>query len=685
MSIKRILKSLALAVSLGAAALSAGAVAAPALPSAMDFARLPAIDSVDLSPDGKHIAAVTSPDGVTATISVWDTEHLDRPPVVIPPAKAKEFRFFNVRFVKNDRLAVTFRQLLDIPGGGKFARTHNFKTILMGWAPGAPPPADIVPVAHNPGSDDYFDGLQSASILDILPRDPRRILAIDPRSKTAGDIIRVDVYTGAVERVLHSSDKYQYDVDLNGEVRSRQMVDYDSGKLYVKQEWKDLKTGEWSELFRYYAKDREPMSIAGFTEDPNIVLVLTNKGTDKAAVYEYDITQKKLLSPAFAHKMFDAVAVVQSHAASDYGAVLGFAYAGDTNRIYWVDDRLGGMESQVRQALGVKLKSIDWIDAATGTKAKIQTMGDVDARLIDYSDDRSRVLIEKSGPKVPPEYYLFDGQKLRLIGRSRPTLNTSALGETRMIEYAARDGLMIPAFLTTPNPDIYGKGPYPAIVLPHGGPWARDELGWDFSGWTQYFAARGYVVLQPQFRGSDGWGQKLWRAGDKEWGQKMQDDNDDAAKWMIAQGIAAPDRIALHGYSYGGYAAFAAAVRPNGLYQCAIAGAGVAELKSFQGETYQSRFIREYQRPTIEGMDPLSHVSQVSIPMLIYHGDRDHTVEISESRRFAAGLKSAGKPFKFVELPDMGHQYVLWRPDNHVQILQMIEQYLKTDCGPGGL
>ena len=84
-------------------------------------------------------------------------------------------------------------------------------------------------------------------------------------------------------------------------------------------------------------------------------------------------------------------------------------------------------------------------------------------------------------------------------------------------------------------------------------------------------------------------------------------------------------------------------------------------------------------------MDPLSYVSQVSISMLIYHGDRDHTVEISEARRFAAGLKAAGKPYKFVELPDMGHQYVLWRPDNHVQILEMIEQYLKTDCGPGGL
>src|SRR5207237_5580379 len=113
----------------------------------------------------------------------------------------------------------------------------------------------------------------------------------------------------------------------------------------------------------------------------------------------------------------------------------------------------------------------------------------------------------------------------------------------------------------------------------------------------QYLTSHGYVVIQPQFRGSDGWGNRLWLAGDREWGQKMQDDNDDAAKWLIDQHLAAADRIALFGYSYGGYAAFAAAIRPNGLYQCAISGAGVAELKDFQGETYDDRFLREYQRP----------------------------------------------------------------------------------------
>ena len=127
---------------------------------------------------------------------------------------------------------------------------------------------------------------------------------------------------------------------------------------------------------------------------------------------------------------------------------------------------------------------------------------------------------------------------------------------------------MIPGLLTLPaSYDKHRHGRIPLVVLPHGGPWARDYLGWDSSGWTQFLATRGYAVLQPQYRGSEGWGMALWKAGDKEWGQKMSDDNDDGAAWLVAEGIADPQRMAIFGYSYGGFAAIAASVRPNSPYQ----------------------------------------------------------------------------------------------------------------------
>ncbi|MGZ9202243.1 MAG: alpha/beta hydrolase family protein, partial [Caulobacteraceae bacterium] len=324
---------------------------------------------------------------------------------------------------------------------------------------------------------------------------------------------------------------------------------------------------------------------------------------------------------------------------------------------------------------------IDWTDPGGAGRSPLTVAVGSDAQIIGFSDDLRYVLVEKSGPSLPPEYYLLtDGSKLNLLGRSRNDIDTASLGETRLVQYPARDGLIIPAFLTTP-PASFGAGPHPAIILPHGGPWARDEWGWDVSGWTQYFASRGFVVMQPQFRGSQGWGQKLWRAGDAEWGQKMQDDNDDAAKWLVAQNLAAPGQAALFGYSYGGYAAMTAAIRPNGLYKCAIAGAGVAELGSFQNETFENRFIREFQMPTIKGLDPLAHAREVSIPIFLYHGERDQTVPIKESERFVAALKAANKPHKYREFKDMGHQFVTMVPEDLQLQLTEIEAYLHQDCG----
>jgi dipeptidyl aminopeptidase/acylaminoacyl peptidase len=253
------------------------------------------------------------------------------------------------------------------------------------------------------------------------------------------------------------------------------------------------------------------------------------------------------------------------------------------------------------------------------------------------------------------------------------------------VEYPARDGLMIPAFLTTPPKAVFGPGPYPTLIEPHGGPWARDEMSWDLAGWIQYFASRGYAVLEPQFRGSEGWGQKLWRAGDHEWGQKMQDDKDDGVKWLIAQHIADPKRVAMFGYSYGGYAALAAAIRPNGLYQCAISGAGAGDLEHIADETSDNRWQREFQHPTIGGLDVLEHAKDTQIPVLLYHGDRDRTVDIDQSRKFAAQLKAAGKPYRFVEIKDMGHQYVFMTPAMMEEQIQVVDDFLKTGCKPGGL
>jgi dienelactone hydrolase len=674
-------------LSLAAVALFAQpALAAPTPPTANDFARAPAISDVSVSPDGKHIVALVSPDGVSVIISVWRMDALSQKPTNIG---ATNGRFLEVQFLKNDRLLVTVVQPFDFPSDFEMAnpRGHlikHFVTDLDGKS--FVPLISHTSIGHS--SDvNAINAILDADVLDSLPRDPRNVLAEDDSVGGNGDVYKVDVYSMTAALVMHGSEKYGgYQADLKGEIRGRVKTDFDNGKIYIAQEIRDPETGVWSEHFRSYAKDRIITSIVAFTDDPNVVLISTVKGGDKTGIYEYDIKQRKILEPAFEHRLFEARDVVRSNAAADYGRVLGYTYAAETNKVYWLDGRMAAIAKALDRALGVNATSVDWVDPGTGLRSSIEVGAGVEISLGSQSDDGKYMIVEKSGPKQPPQYFLLtDGAKLTPLGKSRPKIDLNALGDTQLVEYPARDGLVIPAFLTTPPKTVFGPGPYPTLIEPHGGPWGRDDMEWDLPGWIQYFASRGYAVLQPQFRGSEDWGQKLWRAGDNEWGQKMADDNDDGVKWLIAQHIADPARVAIFGYSYGGYAALAASIRPNDLYQCAISGAGAGNLYEVADETYDNRFEREFQHPTIGGFDAASHAAEAKIPVFLYHGDRDQTVKVQDSRNFAAALRGSGKPYKYTEIKDMGHQFIFWTPPMGEQQLTEVDAFLKTGCKPGGL
>jgi dipeptidyl aminopeptidase/acylaminoacyl peptidase len=640
---------------------------AAALPSADDFGLAPVIRGVQLSPDGKHLLALTSSDGETSTVSIWRTDDPTAAPKVLGAGGPN--RIVQAAFAKNERVVVTMRQTYS----EGTTKTHIFRSFFVDFDG-----KDWRSVMGGRDQNEYV----AANVIDYLPQDPRNVLV-----QSRDGVYKVDIYSGKADRIYASSDKFGNEItDLNGDIRARSSVDFENGNVYIAQWIRDPRTNQWSEHFRWFAKDRETKDIVGFSTDPNIVYVASNAGRDKTAIYEYDVAQRKFLEPVFEHKLFDATGIVYSDAPGETGKILGFRYDGETQKTYWVDERMAALDKGVRQALGVSTVPVSWTDIATGERVRFSTPDGADVFISNWSNDFKHAIVVKTGPKLPPEYYLYSSDgKLTKLGSQRPTMNTAALGDTRLVQYPARDGLIVPAFLTTPNKAMYGPGPYPAIIVPHGGPWARDDMSWDASGWVQYFAARGYAVLQPQFRGSQGWGQKLWRAGDNEWGQKMQDDKDDGAKWLIAQGIAAPDRIAMHGYSYGGYSAMTAAVRPNGLYQCAVAGAGVAELSRFREIVGRNRILRELQRPTMEGLSPMEYASQIKIPLFLYSGDRDVTVPIKESERFYAQARSSGQTVKMLTIKDMGHQYNRWEAGQTQEVLVAVENFLRNDCGPGGL
>jgi dipeptidyl aminopeptidase/acylaminoacyl peptidase len=212
-------------------------------------------------------------------------------------------------------------------------------------------------------------------------------------------------------------------------------------------------------------------------------------------------------------------------------------------------------------------------------------------------------------------------------------------------------------------------------------------MEYDLSHWSQMFATRGFAVVQPQYRGSEGLGRQLWLAGDREWGAKMQDDKDDSARWLVERGIADPDRMMMYGYSYGGFAAAAAAARSGsaskGLYQCAISGAPVIDMDRLrENEWGANRISRKFQGQTVRGWNPQAHLDEVEIPWLIFHGDFDRQADTVYSRSAAARMRALGKQnFEYVEIPRMAHTLGEMTVEHRRTFIPLILNWIDNNCG----
>ncbi|KKW92529.1 alpha/beta hydrolase family protein [Sphingobium chungbukense] len=297
---------------------------------------------------------------------------------------------------------------------------------------------------------------------------------------------------------------------------------------------------------------------------------------------------------------------------------------------------------------------------------------------VDSSEDESKLVLLATSDVDPGKYYLFDKQTRQLaeIAPMQAALGSYKLSPVRSISFPASDGTAIPAYLTLP-PGSDGKG-LPAIVMPHGGPWARDEWGFDWL--AQFFAHQGYAVLQPNFRGSTGFGTEwLGGSGFKSWQQSIGDIND-AGKWLIGQGIAAPSRLAIVGWSYGGYAALQSAVVDPQLFKAIVAIAPVTDLGDLQAE-----WKSDLSPGTLEAMfgdlsvaqagSPARHADVFAAPVLLFHGDLDQNVSVSESRLMASRLRGKGKSVELVEYKGLDHQLV----DGQVrsQMLDRADRFLR--------
>jgi len=337
--------------------------------------------------------------------------------------------------------------------------------------------------------------------------------------------------------------------------------------------------------------------------------------------------------------------------------VIGYSFADDRRQNVYFDPEYARLQRSLAKAIP-NLPLIDFVGA---------------------TPDGNKIIVLASGDTHAGTFYLFDKSSKHLseLAKVRPELGDRALAPVKPIQIPAADGVQIPAYLTLPPGHPGGK--LPAIVMPHGGPEARDE--WRFDWLPQFLAARGFAVIQPNFRGSAGYGEQwLAQNGFKNWRTSIGDVNS-AGKYLIDQGIADPDRLAILGWSYGGYAALQSSVVAPDLYKAIVAIAPVTDLTMIKEEARDFadyRFMKDYvgSGPHVAEGSPLRRAAEIKSPVLLVHGDHDVNVSVPQSDRMAAALKSAGKQVEYLRFDRLDHY--LDDSNARIQMLTKIGQFLEA-------
>ena len=669
---------LAIGLALGGAAIVPAAEAAP-IP-AEQLSRLPAIQSVSMSADGKHLVAlIANPlnqaDPDTALAS-WDLDRLEAGPTRITPS-AERMKFIGAYALKGDHIMAIARQEWTgaLGGCGEGNSTGSTKTFVS--------KAYLTNLQHSKFDEAFASNSRTtgvsestlrclelagtASLVNLLPLDPDHVIIrrLNPVNFSS-NYLRYNLGTGASELLYSGGGRSSPGLfhPRNGDLLTRSQIEPIGGSEYEVQVLIRDASGQFVEHKPLTTRltERYTVSVEGIDDASGNFYVLTNQFSEHVQLRLYDPRSQQYLPEVLAaHPQYDVSKVIFGQHASDFGQVLGFEVDGPGTITVYADPVMQQLQAALQGSFAGKTVEI-----------------------IDYTDDKNRVLFRVSAHDTPPSYHvLVDRRRLVALGSERPGLDTSSIGEQRWVTYSARDGMQIPAILDLPAGWTPAQGPLPAVVHPHGGPWARDYTGWDRSGWVPFLTSRGYAVLRPQYRGSSGLGRQLWMAGDNQWGQAMQDDKDDGAAWLVEQKIADPQRIAIFGYSYGGFAAAAAAVRSPSPYQCAIAGAPVTDLGRLGTSWSDNRLQRILQGRTVKGMDPMLNTDKAVLPTLLFVGDRDVRTPAFHARGFYNAIK--GKvPAKFELIADMPHS-MPWYPRHAQRTLELIEGFLKDECGPGGL
>jgi dipeptidyl aminopeptidase/acylaminoacyl peptidase len=630
------------AASILAAAAPAAAAGPPADPAAA-FGKRESVLSASLSPSGRQLAFISPGPGQSTFLYTVDTTG-DGTARQTLTADGKPERLHSCGWVSEVRLVCTIYMVASSAAAD--GEVVGMTRLIAIDSDGK----NIKLLSRNIRPDDQYVSFGGGSIIDWLPDSEGSVLMgreYVPEAKAGTRMIDnrqgygVDrINTGNLDaKVVEAANPkaFRYISDGRGTIRIMATADiagatgYESGRIDYYYRTKTSR--DWKPLSSYYTLRDEGFYPIAVDPDLDIAYGFKESG-GRDALYSIALDGSKREALVFAHPQVDVDGTVRI---GRRNRVVGVTYATEKREAAYFDKNLAALGRSLSKALpGLPL-----------------------VRFMDSSVDESKLLLWAGSDTDAGRYYLFDkaSKQLNELMLARPELENVTLAAMKPVTYKASDGTNVPGYLTLP-PGSSGKG-LPAIVMPHGGPSARDEWGFDWL--VQFFASRGYAVLQPNYRGSSGYGEGWYQKnGFQSWRTAIGDVND-AGRWLVSQGIADPARLAIVGWSYGGYAALQSQVLDPALFKAVVAVAPVTDLASLVEDSAgwsNYRVVKNFigTGPHLREGSPAQNAAKIKSPVLLFHGDVDLNVPIAQSRKMQDRLKGAGVQSELIVYPGLDHQ-----------------------------
>lgn len=602
----------------------------PRLPAAA-FARISPIREPLLAPDGQHYAARITVEGKEG-LAVFSLTGAEKARFYALPDDHELVRYF---WAGNGRLLYSIGRT--IVWDGDDAKTTRLVSL------------DLATGKHSFLGAPQEMGLKGDDVLWVDPEGKSLLLSYQPTIYEYPMVFRIDLATGKRTKVSPSyTDIWDWYADKAGTVR------YGYG-------WTD--SHHWQMVYRKTAAEPFKLVARGTDRDDDQawdasdkasqieagseegLILATNPATGLKAIYRYNFARHERGELVYEAPGAD----IEAAFSTDDGKSVRSAYYTDSrDRVKWWDPALAELQAAFDKSVAARL-------------------GEREVWIASRSRDDSMMLVNVLASNDPGQWYVFQaasGKMTKFIDDDSG-LKTSQLAVSHYVRYQARDHTVLPAYLTLP-PGRPTKN-LPLIILPHGGPYGVRDRG-DYNSDVQFLANRGYVVLQPEYRGSGYYGKAFDDLGSGQWGRVMQDDIDDGMDWLIRRGVVDPKRVCLVGSSYGGYAALWGATRNPERYRCAASFAGVSDLPrqlKYQLSSDSNKASRERWRKKVQGdetfdlrtVSPLFTLDKLTVPVMIVHGDKDQTVPPKQSRLYADALKARGLPYEYYELPGESHGF----------------------------